>query len=77
MKTVRFLGLDTTRRAGCGVCGKRRLVSTPVRSRVINLPSGARITFVTGQTQTVSDHDAEFLVNHVRNGDRPAFEVVN
>lgn len=76
MKTVRFLGLEIRRRTGCSVCGKSRRVSTPVSSRIINLPSGARRAFVKGEAVTLSDSDADFLLNHVKNGGLPAFEVV-
>jgi len=77
MKHVKFWGLDTKVSKGCPVCGRRKTVGQRANVRIINLPSGTRKTFVSGKVELVSDSDAKFLVESLRNNDgSPAFEVV-
>lgn len=78
---IRFNGIIEKRSGGCGVCGKRRTGSQFLASKTYILPSGVTKTFRVGQTETVSERDAQFLLQYryqTSTGEvKQVFEVVN
>ena len=79
---LKFNGIIEKRSGGCVPCGAKRTSSkSMVTSKMYILPSGATKTFYVGRMETVSDRDADFLLQYTytdKDGnEKPVFEVAD
>lgn len=76
---IQFNGIIEKRSGGCSACGKRRTGSQFLASKTYYLPSGVTKMFRVGVPETVSEQDAQFLLQYryqTPDGVKQVFEVV-